>query len=130
MKRAGGLLAVRAAILMLWIPLAGCNKSESQSGGSAGGNAIPVEALVLMPQPIENKIQTTGTLLANEEVELRPEISGRVTDVYFEEGGRVKEGELLVKRQPGTTPAHSRAVERVEAASTRPAQPGRPIRQP
>lgn len=35
--------------------------------------------------------------MANEEVELRPEISGRVTGVFFEEGARVSKGELMLK---------------------------------
>jgi membrane fusion protein (multidrug efflux system) len=39
----------------------------------------------------------TGTLLANEAVEIRPEISGKITHIYFKEGARVKKGELLVK---------------------------------
>ena len=87
------------AVAMLWSPLAGCSKSESQPGrgSGAGGNALPVEALVLTPQLIENRILTTGTLLANEEVELRPEISGRVTEVLFEEGSPVRKGDVLVR---------------------------------
>ncbi len=56
-----------------------------------------VEAVVIRPQLLRDKIFTTGNLLANEEVQLRPEISGRVTGVYFEEGKRVKQGELLLK---------------------------------
>jgi len=35
--------------------------------------------------------------MANEEVELRPEISGRVTEVSFNEGSRVAKGSLLLK---------------------------------
>lgn len=35
--------------------------------------------------------------MANEEVELRPEISGRVTQVSFNEGSRVTKGSLLLK---------------------------------
>jgi len=95
----GRLLAALAAAAILGSPMAGCSNSESQSAGAggAGGSALPVEAMVLTPQPIENKILTTGTLLANEEVELRPEISGRVSAVYFEEGSRVLRGDVLVK---------------------------------
>jgi membrane fusion protein (multidrug efflux system) len=58
---------------------------------------MPVDAVIIKTQPLENKIYTTGTLLANEEVELRPEIAGRVTGVYFAEGSRVKKGQLLIK---------------------------------
>ena len=56
-----------------------------------------MDAIVIQPQLLENRIYTTGTLLANEEVELRPEIAGRVTDVLFTEGGKVKKGDVLIK---------------------------------
>ena len=89
-----GLCVLSAALLS--VPAA-CGKSESHSKGGPAVNALAVEVQVLAPQPIENKIFTTGTLLANEEVELRPEISGRVVEVFFEEGTRVKRGDVLLK---------------------------------
>ena len=58
---------------------------------------VPVEALIIRPQLLRDRIIVTGTVLANEEVELRSETSGRVTGVFFEEGKRVKQGQLLVK---------------------------------
>lgn len=38
-----------------------------------------------------------GTLMGNEEVLLRSESSGKVTNILFEEGKRVKKGDLLLK---------------------------------
>lgn len=58
---------------------------------------LPVEAQIIHPQLLRNTIFTTGTLLANEEVELRSETSGRITRIFFQEGKRVKKGELLLK---------------------------------
>lgn len=91
--------AIFALACAVWLAgaLLGCTKSESQSPAGGRGQALTVEALVLKTEPLENKILTTGTLLANEEVELRPEISGRVISVHFEEGSRVQKGDLLVK---------------------------------
>nr|MBN2277275.1 efflux RND transporter periplasmic adaptor subunit [candidate division Zixibacteria bacterium] len=77
--------------------IAGCNNSDVSPQTRGGGRAVSVEAMVLHPQPLENKIFTTGTLLANEEVELRPEVSGRVTGVFFEEGREVRGGDILLK---------------------------------
>jgi len=68
---------------------------QRESGRSVA--RIPVTAIVIQPQLLNNKIFTTGTLLANEEVELRPEVSGRVTDISFAEGSRVKKGEVLLR---------------------------------
>ena len=40
---------------------------------------------------------TVGTVLANEEVEIRSESSGKVEKIFFKEGGRVQKGEALLK---------------------------------
>ncbi len=69
--------------------------SRRESGRSEA--RVPVDAMVVQPQLLDNRIFTTGTLLANEEVQLQPEIAGRVTDVLFTEGGRVKKGQVLIK---------------------------------
>ena len=58
---------------------------------------MPINAVVVRPKLLENKIFATGTLLANEEVQLRPEISGRVTGIFFKEGSQVRKGDLLLK---------------------------------
>jgi len=39
----------------------------------------------------------TGSILANEEVDIRPEISAKVTRILFKEGTKVSKGQLLVK---------------------------------
>ncbi|MBI5867548.1 MAG: efflux RND transporter periplasmic adaptor subunit, partial [candidate division Zixibacteria bacterium] len=78
----------------------GCNNGSSTPtarGGGRAGAASPVEVVVIAPQPLRNKISATGTPLANEEVELRPEISGLVTGVFFKEGQSVSKSELMLK---------------------------------
>lgn len=39
----------------------------------------------------------SGSLLPNEQIDILPEISGRVTGIHFKEGSFVKEGQLLVQ---------------------------------
>ncbi|MEW5873976.1 MAG: efflux RND transporter periplasmic adaptor subunit [Candidatus Zixiibacteriota bacterium] len=88
------------AVALLLVSFYGCGESGGKQSGSARGRsaeATPVEAFLIVPRPLENKIQTTGTLLANEEVELRPEMSGRVTGIFFDEGTRVRQGDLLLQ---------------------------------
>ena len=81
-----------------FLSLLGCGQSSSKPvNRDSGGAALSVEATVLRPQLLRNQIFATGTLLANEEVELRPEIAGRITGVYFDEGRRITKGELLLK---------------------------------
>ncbi len=57
---------------------------------------VAVDVFVVSPLAFQNKITSTGTVLANEEVELISEIAGRVTGINFEEGTRVKKGQLLL----------------------------------
>lgn len=88
-------LAVTACLSLVVI---GCgNKNNSQSGRAGVKNMVSVDAVLVKPQLLRNTIFTTGTLLANEEVQLHPEISGRITDIYFQEGKHVAKGELLLQ---------------------------------
>lgn len=77
------------------------DKKAAQNPGSqqvgAGGGNIAVDVLVVKTKPLANKIQSTGTILANEEVEIRSEISGKVTGIYFDEGDKVRKGKILVR---------------------------------
>ncbi len=96
------LSAVALLVAATVVLVTGCGKGSSQPAAGApgrpgGGGGTPVEAVIVRPQPLDNTIFSTGTLLANEEVELRSEISGRVTGVFFDEGARVTNGQLLVK---------------------------------
>ncbi len=86
--------------LLAGLSLHGCGQGTDQQSGRAGtgrSSAVSVEAMVVKPQLLDNKIFTTGTLLANEEVALRAETSGRVTGVLFQEGSRIAKGAVLLK---------------------------------
>lgn len=89
----------------------GCGNGEIKPAARTGPAAIPVEAMVIQPRLLENKIYTTGTVLANEEVELHPEISGRIIGVHFEEGKRIKKGELMIKINDAELQADLKAKE-------------------
>jgi membrane fusion protein, multidrug efflux system len=74
--------------------------------GSAGNGApvqrnmnspVPVNAHIIKGEKLSNNVITSGSVLANEEVELKSEESGKITNIYFREGGNVKKGDLLVK---------------------------------
>ncbi len=88
---------VLTTVALSLVALASCSKTESDPRSRGGSQALPVEALVIQPQMFENNIFTTGTLFASEEVELRPEISGRVVGVQFQEGKHVSRGDILIK---------------------------------
>jgi membrane fusion protein (multidrug efflux system) len=74
----------------------GKNQLSRHESGTPGAK-LPVNAIVIQPRLLNSSIYTTGTLLANEEVQLRPEISGRITGIFFAEGSKVKRGDVLLK---------------------------------
>lgn len=59
--------------------------------------AIVVTAYVVKPEKLDNRIFVSGSILANEEVLLVPETSGKVISISFKEGSKVAAGDLLVK---------------------------------
>ena len=72
---------------------------QGPSGGGGGGAMGPlsVTGIVLRASTLEDRILGTGSLLANNSVDLRNEIAGRLTHLYFEEGQGVQQGALLIK---------------------------------
>ncbi|UCB55243.1 MAG: efflux RND transporter periplasmic adaptor subunit [Thiotrichales bacterium] len=58
--------------------------------------AMPVEATAVRQEALVRRIVAVGSLLANEDVMLRPEFEGKVVKIHFNEGQKVSKGDLLV----------------------------------
>lgn len=71
--------------------------SGSQQGNFGNRSALQVEAVQLEYESIQDRIFTSGSVEANESVELSFDATGIVTQIFFEEGSRVRRGKLLVK---------------------------------
>jgi membrane fusion protein (multidrug efflux system) len=78
--------------------------SGGGGGGApgAGGPARPVSVEVAKVEKamLVDETQSVGSLKSNQGVVLRPEVGGRVSQVLFKDGQRVKKGQLLVARCP------------------------------
>jgi membrane fusion protein (multidrug efflux system) len=75
-------------------------KKQDMAGSFLPGAPKPstmVTAYVVKPEVLDNEVYSSGTVSANEEVELRPEVPGKIVVLNIVEGGRVSKGELLVK---------------------------------
>jgi membrane fusion protein (multidrug efflux system) len=73
-------------------------KEKTALGPMAGPpKDISVSGFIVQPKNLENGILASGTLLANEEVELHPEVSGKIVALNLNEGTAVAKGTLLVK---------------------------------
>ncbi|MBP9121155.1 MAG: efflux RND transporter periplasmic adaptor subunit [Ignavibacterium sp.] len=72
---------------------------------------VPVKAHIVSLETLSNSVYTTGTILANEEVELRSEISGKIIKILFKEGSYVNKGDLLIKINDADLQAQLRRAE-------------------
>jgi membrane fusion protein (multidrug efflux system) len=62
-----------------------------------GGQTLLVRYVVMQPTELVDGINISGSLIPNEEVNLSFETSGKITDIFFEEGSKVKKGQVLAK---------------------------------
>ncbi|WP_151703433.1 efflux RND transporter periplasmic adaptor subunit [Nitrincola alkalilacustris] len=58
---------------------------------------LPAEVVQIEATRLQHTIQVIGTLRANESVIIRPEISGRIHRILFDEGQPISAGEALVQ---------------------------------
>ena len=66
-------------------------------GGKKKNAPVPVILKIVKDTTVNNVIDVTGTIDANERVNLISETAGNITGIYFTEGSRVEKGKLLVK---------------------------------
>ncbi|MDR7096122.1 efflux RND transporter periplasmic adaptor subunit [Hydrogenophaga laconesensis] len=67
------------------------------SGAGAGSSAPGVEVTQVKAIRLQDDAQAVGTLRSRQSVTLKPETSGRVSQIAFAEGARVRTGQLLVQ---------------------------------
>lgn len=58
---------------------------------------VAVEAIEVVYRPLARRLSAVGSLVAEESVMVRPEISGRIVEIGFTEGQHVKRGQLLFR---------------------------------
>jgi membrane fusion protein (multidrug efflux system) len=92
-----GLLAPKLLPLLSGSAQSAAASAATPSQRKGGGGVLAVSTYVVRPLPFAEKISSTGTLLAEESVELQAETSGKVVAINFTEGARVRNGDLLLK---------------------------------
>ncbi|PKP51350.1 MAG: efflux transporter periplasmic adaptor subunit [Bacteroidetes bacterium HGW-Bacteroidetes-1] len=98
-KRLIGISLVLIIIILLLLNKEGLlSKRDERSGFDSGRqNAIlPVKAMIVKTAPLEDKVIASGTIMADEQVEISAEASGRILNIHFSEGKFVNAGDLLV----------------------------------
>jgi membrane fusion protein (multidrug efflux system) len=88
------------AVLLLLAAPAACKKANSAAGGGPGGPggfAMPVEVATAIRDTVVDAIAATGQIEAIQSIELRPEVSGRITDILVREGQEITDSTPLFK---------------------------------
>ncbi|MCY7354614.1 MAG: efflux RND transporter periplasmic adaptor subunit [Lysobacter sp.] len=100
-------IALSSISLLAVFVIAACSKGDTGGPGGAGGPPgggaggppqemqLPVEAVTLKAEPLARGLSTVGTLRADESVVVRPEITGKISRIHFNEGQRVAAGAPL-----------------------------------
>jgi len=117
-RRGVGILAVLAIVALLAVPkLLELRKTSAPIPSAQSKKTLRVRAHRVVPTQLTERLATTGTVRANEEVEIVSEISGKISDIHFKEGSSVAAGQLLLKIDDSELIAdRQRAVYRVDLA--------------
>lgn len=72
-------------------------KNEKSKDFSGKSKAMDVSGIVAKPVTFDNNLSLSGSIEANEQVEIRSEVSGIVETINFTEGSNVSKGQVLFK---------------------------------
>jgi RND family efflux transporter MFP subunit len=83
------------ALLLLLFAEIGCKKASAPQQGP-----LPVNVVTAIEKEVNEWDEFTGRLEAVESVEIRPRVSGYITEIHFEAGAIIKKGDLLYVIDP------------------------------
>ncbi|TPW28895.1 efflux RND transporter periplasmic adaptor subunit [Martelella alba] len=86
------------AVLGLCAALVGCSEqSSTKAGAGAAPSKTQVSVVTLHPQSVTITAELPGRTSSSLEAEVRPQVTGIITDRLFEEGSEVEKGAALYK---------------------------------
>ncbi len=74
-----------------------CKGKKEEKKNPQGQQAAIVDVMIVSPNSITNTIEANGSVVAGEFVEIRPEVSGRITYLNVNEGARVAKGSTIAR---------------------------------
>lgn len=109
-KKVKGILTITLIIIVAFIvfypklkpllasaPSGPARPGQGGPGAMQGRQALNVSGFLISPTLLQDYRNSTGTLRPDEEVDLSFEASGKIVNINFSEGTRVKKGDLLAK---------------------------------
>jgi membrane fusion protein (multidrug efflux system) len=106
-------LVILIVLLIIFLPKFISSGEDNLTAQNPGrmNMEIPVTGHIVNYEKLRNNVYTTGSILANEEVEIRSEVSGKIVKILFKEGGFVSKGDLLIKINDADLQAQLRKAE-------------------
>jgi membrane fusion protein, multidrug efflux system len=89
-------LATIAALAAISLIVVDCKKAATNKGSAP----LPVNVVSVIEKEVNEWDEFTGRLEAVESVEIRPRVSGYITEIHFAEGAIIKKGDLLYVIDP------------------------------
>src|SRR5947207_3920656 len=86
---------VAVGILSVLLAAAGCKKNSAPEQAP-----LPVNVITVIEKEVNEWDECTGRLEAVESVEIRPRVSGYITEIHFQAGAIIKKGDLLYVIDP------------------------------
>ena len=75
----------------------GATAGSAGAGGARGGGVPGVEVTTVKAIRLQDDVQAVGTLRSRQNVVVRPEVAGRIAEIAFADGARVRKGQVLVQ---------------------------------
>ncbi len=99
-KRFNVILITLVSVAVVFL-LTGCSRAtQAKNPGASKGQTVQVKTVQVKRQEIERRVDTVGTLMADQEVVVSAEVEGRVTEVLVDLGDRVQKGQALLNILP------------------------------
>src|SRR5579883_1503097 len=84
---------MKRSFFLLTITLAGCGEKAPQKPFEMPPAPVSVAEIAVRDVPLY--FEEMGTIAPNQTAEVKPQVNGLITGMYFKEGEMVKKGELL-----------------------------------
>jgi membrane fusion protein (multidrug efflux system) len=93
-------VAILLTVLGFSLGLSSCGSKSNEAPLARAGNrpsGMTVNGVVVMSQPLDDIVNSSGTVLASESVDLAAEPTGIVQTIAFKEGAHVMKNDVLLK---------------------------------
>jgi RND family efflux transporter MFP subunit len=120
-KTSAAIMAAVTMTIATWgvVRIAGQNATSQTAGQAATPPPATVAVVSVVSQSLERPVLLPGDLLAFQDVEIRPKVSGFVEAIAVDRGSVVKKGQLLVRMvAPELAAQRSEADSKIQSAQS------------